>query len=154
VIRAATPADLQALAAVESAVYHPVIYPGFFFRQSIDLWPGLLQVAEMEGAVVGYVLCAPALTPGEAWILSAGVDPRHRGRGIGRSLVEAALASLSTYDRVRLTVSPDNQVAIRLYERLGFSGAEVHPDHFGAGQPRLLMERRRRLDAEPRAGGS
>ena len=140
-IRPATPADLEAIAAVESAVYDPVVYPTFFFRQAIDLWPGLLRVAAVEGVVSGYILCAPSLTPGEAWILSAAVHPGQRGQGIGGQLMASALASLAAYERVRLTVSPENLVAIRLYEKLGFERLGTHPDYFGQGETRLLMQR-------------
>jgi len=143
VIRAATPADLESLAGVEAAVFDPAVYPTFFFRQAMELWPGLLLVAELEGTLVGYVLCAPSTVPGEAWILSAAVRPERRGVGLGRGLMEAALVALASFSAVRLTVDPGNTAAIGLYRRLGFGSDGVAEDYFGARQPRLLMSLRR-----------
>lgn len=141
-VRAAVPADLTRIAAVEDAVFAPVVYPSFFFRQAMDLWPGLLLVAETGAADLGgYILSAPAAEPGEGWIVSAAVRPELRGQGIGRLLTAAALQALESRGcrRIRLTVHPDNRAAIATYERLGFVAGEVDPDHFGPGEPRLLM---------------
>ena len=54
--------------------------------------------------------------------LGVGVVPCHRGRGIGRRLVDQALsrAFASGLVRVELSVRADNTRAIRLYEKAGF----------------------------------
>lgn len=53
--------------------------------------------------------------------LSVAVRAAYRGRGIGRALVAAAMAqaALDGFDRLSLSVEPDNP-ACRLYQRLGF----------------------------------
>lgn len=52
-----------------------------------------------------------------------GVDPAHAGRGLGRALLDAALARMAAHrpDRVSLYVDGTNDRAIRLYERAGFA---------------------------------
>jgi mycothiol synthase len=58
--------------------------------------------------------------PGEIYIV--GVDPRGRGRGLGRQLTVAGLAHIRARGRpgVTLFVESDNHAALRLYEGLGF----------------------------------
>jgi [ribosomal protein S18]-alanine N-acetyltransferase len=143
-VRAAAPADLPAIDAVERAVFGPVVYPAFFFRQAMDLWPGLLLVAERgPGDLAGYVLAAPAREPGVGWIVSVAVRAELRSRGIGGRLTAAAVEALTAAGcaKLRLTVHPDNRAAIGTYERLGFVPGEVDPGHFGPGEPRLFMTR-------------
>ncbi|MEX0846326.1 MAG: N-acetyltransferase [Ilumatobacteraceae bacterium] len=55
--------------------------------------------------------------------LSMAVLPEHRGRGLGRAMLEVLLAS---HPVMSLSVATDNAVAVRLYKSLGF--AEVRPD--------------------------
>jgi ribosomal protein S18 acetylase RimI-like enzyme len=50
------------------------------------------------------------------------VDPEHRGRGVGRLLLDAALAFLSSrgVPRVVLSTAEQNEGAQRLFARMGF----------------------------------
>jgi hypothetical protein len=56
-------------------------------------------------------------------IQNLGVIPAHRGRGLGALLMDRALCGFrqAGLTRAFLEVTADNQGAIRLYERLGFS---------------------------------
>ncbi len=55
--------------------------------------------------------------------LAIAVAPEHRGRGIGRDLLEALArrAKDDGYRRLMLSVDPKNAPALRLYERAGFT---------------------------------
>lgn len=82
-------------------------------------------VGELDGEVVGYVRLkqgeGKASHVGEISIVA--VRSEFQGRGIGNRLMLAALHMADSslgLRRVRLTVHADNQVALRLYERLGF----------------------------------
>jgi ribosomal protein S18 acetylase RimI-like enzyme len=58
------------------------------------------------------------------------VAPEARGRGVGRALVEAAVATARSWDEVeevRLSVASDNVAACRLYRALGFVVYGVEP---------------------------
>ena len=59
---------------------------------------------------------------GLGMIQNVGVVPGHRGLGLGRCLVERALAGFRMHglDRASLEVTVDNARAVRLYQRLGF----------------------------------
>jgi ribosomal protein S18 acetylase RimI-like enzyme len=79
-----------------------------------------------------------ASTPAE--LLSAGVDRRIRGGGIGRVLFSTALKDLASRGapKVQLVVAKDNVGAVGLYKSLGFwveEEFEMHP-----GRMSLLMQ--------------
>ena len=59
-----------------------------------------------------------------------GVLPQYRGNGLGRRLMEAALAAAHDegFVRVELTAHADNLRAIALYEKLGFQREGVTRD--------------------------
>lgn len=80
----------------------------------------MFDVAAVDGTVAGYVIARHAADEGE--ILNLAVAPAHRGGGIGRALVERALAALADCGAatVFLEVRESNAVARRLYARLGF----------------------------------
>jgi [ribosomal protein S18]-alanine N-acetyltransferase len=79
-----------------------------------------LLVAEVRGAVVGYVIARHVLD--EAEILNLGVMPEHQRQGVGRALVRGMLAQLHQggVTSVFLEVRESNGVARRLYGSLGF----------------------------------
>lgn len=58
------------------------------------------------------------------------VEPGHRGRGLGETLVRGLLerATHGGHRRASLNVDPSNAVAIGLYEKLGFTEAERPAD--------------------------
>jgi RimJ/RimL family protein N-acetyltransferase len=61
------------------------------------------------------------------------VEPSHRGQGLGRALLEAALSRARGIDglsAVHLAVNEANPVARRLYESLGFETWGIEPDAF------------------------
>jgi ribosomal protein S18 acetylase RimI-like enzyme len=76
-----------------------------------------------SGQVVGNVTVQRADRVGSRWqIANVAVAPKHRGRGISRRLMEAALdhARAGGAQWVVLQVYARNEVARRLYESLGF----------------------------------
>jgi len=85
-----------------------------------------LLVAEGDTGVVGFVVVGPALDGDEVGELYAiNVDPERWGTGVGRALLRAAEAELSTlgYTEAVLWVLPSNERARRFYESAGW-----HPD--------------------------
>jgi ribosomal protein S18 acetylase RimI-like enzyme len=85
-------------------------------------------VAEEKGRVIGYTYAA---VEGRDYMSLRGpagvlydiiVDPEHRGRGIGRRLLEAALAFLKARGapQVVLSTADRNERAQRLFAGMGF----------------------------------
>jgi RimJ/RimL family protein N-acetyltransferase len=81
-------------------------------------------VALVDGEVVGWcdVIAKPRATLAHSGTLGMGVLAAHRGRGIGKALMERTLAGARNrgFTRVELTVRTDNERARRLYENIGF----------------------------------
>ena len=82
--------------------------------------PGMSFVHEVGGEVVGAVLCG---TDGRRGFLHhLAVAPGHRRRGVGRTLVERALHSLSSagIDKCHLMVLPSNTAARAFWKSAGW----------------------------------
>ncbi|MCF3947871.1 GNAT family N-acetyltransferase [Acidiphilium iwatense] len=79
----------------------------------------------------------------EAEILTIGVIPAARRRGLGWQLLGAALheAGRRGASAVFLEVAADNAAARALYARAGFAEAGRRRDYYGAGQDALLLRR-------------
>jgi putative acetyltransferase len=115
------------------------------FRAAVE-WDGqLLLVLEDGSEPVGSLGLHPSSTAG---VLSLGmwILPGWRGRGGGRMLFEAALASVpADAHKVELEVFPDNEVAIGLYRSLGFEEEGLRRDHYrredGSLHSALIMAR-------------
>ena len=77
-------------------------------------------VARIDGTPVGYV-ATELQHDGSLYVDYLGVDPVHRGHGIGRALVSTALAHRAAEaTHAHLTVRTSNERARRLYRSLGF----------------------------------
>ncbi len=99
----------------------------------VESWPrseDLGVVAEVGDEIVGaaWARCFDLHRPGYGFVaddvpeLTIGVEARHRGRGIGRALLDALAeqARARGFDELSLSVETDNP-ARRLYERSGFT---------------------------------
>ncbi len=90
--------------------------------------------------IIGY---AGVFAPGaaEADVLTIGVVPTERGKGIARQLMAMITdwASQQGSTAMMLEVKVDNVEAIGLYESLGYSKLNVRKDYFGAGLDAVVM---------------
>ena len=90
--------------------------------------------------IIGY---AGVFAPGqaEADILTVGVVPEHRGKGIAKALMALITdwAKVQGSTAMMLEVKVDNPEAIGLYEALGYSKLNVRKDYFGAGLDAQVM---------------
>jgi RimJ/RimL family protein N-acetyltransferase len=136
VIRAATPDDEPALRALDRATWStlssPVPVPPDDFPFEIA---GVL-VAELQDGIAGYVKVGPAL-PIEASehvleIKGLSVDPSHRGHGMGKALINAAIKHARSAGARKLTlrVLGHNPHARAVYEACGFEVEGVQREFF------------------------
>jgi len=99
-------------------------------------------VAELDGKVVG---SAGLLAIGEtAQILTVGVLPAARRRGIGERLVQALVAEAGRRRaaEVLLEVRVDNAAARQLYEKLGFAVLGTRRGYYDQGRVDAVVMRR------------
>lgn len=92
-----------------------------WIERSCEGWAQAVFVAEVDGVAAGYTTCH--LNPNGAGSIGlVGLAPEAQGRGLGRSLVRAAVAYLQRQQAARITVVTQgrNVRALRLYQRCGF----------------------------------
>lgn len=138
-IREAELADLLSVIRIERASFSQPWPPQAF--QGMVGRPGFL-VADEGGEVRGYVV-ADTERPYEAvvgHVKDIAVHPDHRGRGIGRRLLERALVVLASEGavRVKLEVRASNDRAIALYERYGFTAHHRLSGYYDDGEDALV----------------
>jgi ribosomal protein S18 acetylase RimI-like enzyme len=117
---------------------------GAFLGTQLDDSDVTILVAEERGVVIGYVYAAVEgydymSLRGPAGVLhDIVVDPDHRGRGIGRMLLDAALAFLAAHGAPRavLSTAARNAPAQRLFERAGFRRTMIEMTVELAREPR------------------
>ena len=80
---------------------------------------------------------------GEAELLRIAVDPAHRGRGLGRRLLEAAQRDLEAEGLVHLflEVRVSNAAAIQLYRTCGWKPCGRRPGYYPDGEDAALYSR-------------
>lgn len=93
-----------------------------------------------SNTIVGY---AGVFAPGgtEADVLTVGVVPAHRGKGIAKQLMEMITqwAKEQGSTAMMLEVKIDNSEAIGLYKSLGYSQLNIRKDYFGVGLHAQVM---------------
>jgi len=152
-IRAATPADLQAIQQANLANL-PENYTFKYILYHAMSWPQGSYVAENDaGDIVGYVLTKmeddntekPKDEPPSAHITSISVRREYRRLGIAARLLEQSMRSMrESYwaSTVSLHVRKSNTAALQLYrDRLGFKVLEVTSSYYADGEDAYSMQK-------------
>jgi ribosomal protein S18 acetylase RimI-like enzyme len=92
-----------------------------------------------RGNIVVGIVSFENKTAEHAHISGLVVKPEFHGQGIGRQAMASVLAELKDRKRIDLTVHPHNNPAVGLYLSLGFIIESWKDNHFGDGEPRLVM---------------
>lgn len=134
--RAAQRPALEALARDAFAHTRFLSDPGFppdrarelyaaFVRRGLDDAPRRVTLA--DSATEGFVVCRLDADAGVGEIELIAVAPAARGRGLGRALVDAALAMFADAGLPRASVATQaaNVASQRLYQRSGFRTSEA-----------------------------
>ena len=132
--------DLNAVLAIEQVSF-PLPWLKEHFLHEIEARHSFPFVAELDGAIVGYV-CLMSLFE-EAQILDIAVDPFQRGRGVALQLMERAFITALEQgaEVLSLEVRVSNVAAISLYEQLGFCRTGLRPWYYQDGEDAVLMEK-------------
>ncbi|HSH07010.1 MAG TPA: ribosomal protein S18-alanine N-acetyltransferase [Burkholderiales bacterium] len=124
------PEDLDAVVAVESAIYsHPWTRGNFVdaLRAEYECW-----VWREADALIGYFVLLVAA--GEAHLLNFSVAADHPRRGCGSAMLDQVIAQARQMHArsVFLEVRPSNAGAQRLYQRFGFRRVAVRRGYYPA----------------------
>ena len=97
-------------------------------------------VADDDGALAGFLCGFRSQTfDDEAYIHFVGVDPAHRGGGLGRALYERFFAAVAPRSVVRAVTSPANERSLAFHRALGFEVERIDEDYDGQGRARALL---------------
>ena len=100
-------------------------------------------VAEEEGELAGFLCGFRSQTfDDEAYVHFVGVDPGHRGSGLGRRLYERFFVAVAPRTVVRAVTAPVNERSVAFHRALGFDVERVDEDYDGRGQSRVLLVKR------------
>ncbi|WP_280689684.1 GNAT family N-acetyltransferase [Kitasatospora sp. GAS204B] len=144
-MRCATERDLDQLHSIDQVIFLDDAYQFFVLRQLFEVHGERFLVLEHERELAGYAILAT--TPDDrrhSWVLGLGVVPRDRGRGYGRLLMREAIERLTADEvaEVRLSVEPNNEIALNLYRSMRFETIDRRQAYFGPGHDRLIMARK------------
>jgi ribosomal-protein-alanine acetyltransferase len=131
-IRHAQLTDLDELVELENASFEIDRLSRRSFRHWLTTDHRALLIAEMDKAVVGYILIIYHPGTRLARIYSLAVSTQYRGAGIAKALMLAGEQAANDDGRLylRLEVSVDNIPAIKLYETLGYQKFGIYRDYY------------------------
>jgi ribosomal protein S18 acetylase RimI-like enzyme len=165
-VREATPEERAEAGRVTAGAYREFVRPG---DEDWERYLGRIAdvddraerttvlVAVQDGRILGSLTLELAgrvrdeddeeflpLAPGEAHIRMLGVDPGARGRGVARSMMQAAERIARDAGKREMTLNTTRRMAAAraMYERLGYERLDdrIFPDGF------VLLTYRKRLD--------
>ena len=144
--------DLEALLGLEKAAFDSDRLSRRSFRHWISSGKRAFLVATVEGMLAGYILVIYHRGTRLARLYSIATDPRFRGCGIARRLIEAGERAASDSGRfiMRLEVATGNKAATALYESLGYltfgSYRDYYDDHGDAARMQKRIHQYRVLE--------
>jgi ribosomal-protein-alanine N-acetyltransferase len=134
--------DLNALRHVEQICFPKDAWP-ILDLIAVLSFPGVVRLKLVEhDQMVGFVAGDPRPAEDFSWIATLGVLPEHRRKGLGRALLEACEAQLTT-ERIRLSVRASNLEAIHMYEKAGYRHIDRWIKYYYDGEDALIMEKNR-----------
>jgi ribosomal protein S18 acetylase RimI-like enzyme len=146
--------DLDALVALEDAVFTIDVLSRRSFRRFLTAPRSSLIVAQESGKLAGYALVLYPPRAKHARLYSIAVAPHIASRGIGPLLLAAAEAAAARRRRraMRLEVHEHNTRAIGRYEKSGYRLFGRHRRYYDDGGDALRFEKP--LGARRRTSGA
>ena len=148
-VRRFKPADMDRVLEIERASFGKDAYDRKLFAEYGRKCGGLFLLAEGSRTVDGYsIACVSGkysnllkLGTSVASLESIAVDPRARGKGAASSLLKSTVRRLKLQGVGRLTLMfrRSNAVALRFYERRGFTAVRRAPGYYEDGGEGLVM---------------
>jgi ribosomal protein S18 acetylase RimI-like enzyme len=134
--------DLSALRVLEKECFGIDAWP-LIDLISVLLIPGVVRLkADLNGKMVGFIAADLHRVQHLGWIVTLGVKPGYRRRGIAKSLLLACMANMDV-KRYRLSVRKSNQPALNLYAQEGFHPVDTWKHYYADGEDALVLEKYR-----------
>ncbi len=79
--------------------------------------------------------------PNSIYLYGLAIAKKYRGQGLGKELLATSLEKVKdTAKEIILTVAPENELAIKLYQNFGFEKTDFSQAEYGSGQDRIIMK--------------
>lgn len=139
-IRAATPDDVDAIVAIERAVFEAEAWSDTLVDLELVAPGRVVVVAEYEDALVGYA--SAAVIAEVADLTRIAVKWADRREGVGTALLATLLdaAAERGAERMMLEVADTNEPALAFYVVSGFVEIARRRDYYGRGVDAVVME--------------
>jgi len=148
-LRVFSPSDLDSVVRINRECL-PENYSNLFFINLYKRFPATFIVAEVNGALVGYIMCRvetgiPSFKvlgiARKGHVISIAVLPSHHRKGIGNALIREATQAMVNYNAKEfyLEVRESNLAAINLYKKLGFEIAKTLKHYYADGEDAFVM---------------
>jgi ribosomal protein S18 acetylase RimI-like enzyme len=134
--------DLGPLQQVERACFDKDRWPLLDLMAVLTFSAVVRLKAIVDGRMVGFVAGDQRDSQGFSWIATIAVLPEYQKQGIGRALLRACEAKLTT-PRIRLCVRTENGGAIRMYEQEGYQRVDIWRGYYKDLADALVMEKTR-----------
>jgi ribosomal-protein-alanine N-acetyltransferase len=148
-IRQATSDDVPAVIGVNIQTL-PEHYSDYFYYEVLNEHPQTFLVAELNGTIVGYIMCRIELglsllkrfgIARKGHVISVAVLKEHRGKGVGSRMIHHVLDEMrkSSCRECYLEVRVSNIDAIALYHNLGFKTTGTLQGYYKDGEAAHTM---------------
>lgn len=121
-----------------------------FGEGGLDYWGlmplvyhGAVYVVMINNQAVGVVEYMQDMNKTDSvYLYGLAIAKDYQKRGLGADLLDYSLRELKKegFKEVELTVAPDNETAINLYETFAFKKVQYRQDEYGVGQDRVIMK--------------
>lgn len=128
----------------------PEHYTDYFYYEILSEFPETFLVAELEGAIKGYVMSRVEYgfshlrklgLARKGHIVSVAVREDHRGKGVGTLMMKYAHEAMRDKGATEsyLEVRVSNSEAVSLYQRLGYKATGRLEAYYRDGEAALVM---------------
>ncbi len=142
-VRPATPKDLEGMMRIEELCFGDERFDSETVRAYLARTDAFAIVAVTKDGIVGAAMSTASARLGRGRIGSVAVLEGHRGKGVGKKLLEACETEFRArgITQFLLEVAVDNIDAIKLYEANGYRISDIIGGYYSRGKDAYLMEK-------------
>ena len=139
--------DFERILELERASFTSDSYTEHTFWYFYRRCPDLFIVAEVEGKILGYMICCIYLQGQKrqrrGHVVSIAVDPKHRREGIGKAMAKFTFARLEELSvaYVEIEVRIDNETGLCFWRSFEFQQTETLPGYYSDGGDGFKMHK-------------